>query len=80
MSDSPPTTRLSPAAEAVLSQVTKYPGLSTGEYAEDLVKPDASVRRDLQVLRARGLVRGQVNPTLAKEDGFSRKTLYWWVP
>jgi predicted ArsR family transcriptional regulator len=60
--------------------VSKYPGLTASEYASDLGKPSASVRRDLQVLRARGLVRGRPNPDLAREDGVSSKTMYWWVP
>ena len=71
---------LSPAAEALLAAVKKYPGLSTGEYASDLVKPVASVRRDLQALRARGLVRGETNPIQAEEDSYPKTTFYWWVP
>ena len=72
--------KLSPAAESLLTAVKKYPGLTTGEYANDLVKPVASVRRDLQALRARGLVRGEVNPLQATEDSYPANTFYWWCP
>lgn len=68
------------AAERVLEHVTKYPGLSTGEYADDLVMPRASTRRTLNDLRALGLVRGETNPTMAEEDHYPTTTFYWWVP
>jgi len=68
------------AADRLLEYVRKYPGLSTGEYADDLKVPRASARRDLQVLRARGLVRGETNSSMAEEDGFAKNTLYWWTP
>lgn len=68
------------AADRLLAEIKKYPGLSTGEYADALGMPRASVRRDLQALRARGLVKGETNPVMAEEDDYPKTTFYWWVP
>lgn len=74
------TDKLSPAAQALLKQIKTWPGLTTAEYAKDLEKPVASVRRDIQVLRSHGLIKGEPNTDMAEEDGYPPNTFYWWVP